>query len=152
MAVGLSVLGHWSAGATHLTLLIFVPLALALLLWGALLVVFVGVRWSRGGRVLPLLAGLLLTVVAACALGDAVLGVPRRKVAAAPALAAFERWRAEHGRYPRVDSGDRAFPAELRNAIEGAGCSRYVAWDESFLLSCAGYDYRSATQRWSAWD
>lgn len=102
---------------------------------------------------MPLLAGLFLTVLAACALGDAVLGVPRRvKVAAAPALAALDRWRAEHGRYPRVDSGDRAFPAELRNAIEGAGCPRYVAWDESFQLSCAGYDYWSATQRWSAWD
>jgi hypothetical protein len=72
MAVGLSVLGNWSPAATRLALLLFIPLCLFLLLWGALLFVLVAVRRWRANRVRPLLAGFLLSVLALFALGDAV--------------------------------------------------------------------------------
>ena len=153
IAVGLCVLGEWSPAATQLALLIFIPLLISLLLWGALLLVWAGVRWSRGGRALPPLAGLLLSVLALCALLGTVLGVPRRvKVAAMPVVASLEHWRAEHGRYPRLESGERGFPSELRAALEAAGCERYQPWGDSFQLTCADHCYWSATQTWSAWD
>jgi len=162
MAVGLSVLVQWSPGAHHhLVQLSFIPAAVRLevglllvsspLLWAALLLVLAAVRWWRGGRVLPPLAGLLFSAVALWAWAEVMLGVPRWvKTAAAPALDSLERWRAEHGRYPRVDLGDPGFPSELREVIKAAGCRRYELQGPSFALTCADCYYSAETQTWSA--
>jgi hypothetical protein len=100
---------------------------------------------------LPVLAGLLLSAVAVGAWGEVILGVHRWvKIAAAPALASLEHWRAQHGRYPRVSSGDPGFPLELRGVLEHAGCQRYSPQGESFDLTCADSNYNAATQTWSA--
>jgi hypothetical protein len=153
IAIGLSVVGQWAPGATHLAIWIFIPLVICLLLGGALLLLVAGVRWYRGGRALPPLAGLLLLVVAVFALVHTVFEVPRWvKVAAAPALASLERWHMEHGRYPRLESGDRGFPSELRETLKSAGCRRYLPWGDAFQLTCADYNYWSTTQTWSGWD
>ena len=77
---------------------------------------------------------------------------------ATPALAALQRYRAEHGHYPQANSTViDEFPRELQAPLRSARCPLYRPSGAAFDLTCNGVaftkcTFEAASGRWRSWD
>jgi len=118
--------------------------------FGVALIVALVVNLVKRRPALPAIVGIVACMAADVVGTRVTFGVPLFvKADAAPAIAAIESWKKEHGTYPDAES-------DVSDAFRATSCI-YFSREGTPILGCRGVvftkcDYDFATKTWHSWD